>query len=92
MRALAQRVHPAAAAGRTVTAAQLLSSQEAADGPGGRASGGAVAHKAVIVGAGYSGLPAARRLARHVRLDEVTVRPVNASAHFVERPRWPGAA
>ena len=51
-----------------------------------------MAHKAVIVGAGYGGLPAARRLARHVRLDEVTVRPVNASAHFVERPRWPGAA
>jgi NADH:ubiquinone reductase (H+-translocating) len=46
-----------------------------------------VTHQVVIIGAGYAGLPAARRLARQVRPDEVTVRLVSAFADFVERPR-----
>jgi NADH dehydrogenase len=44
-------------------------------------------HQVVIVGAGYAGLPAARRLARQVRSKEVTVRMISAFAEFVERPR-----
>jgi NADH:ubiquinone reductase (H+-translocating) len=44
-------------------------------------------HKVVIIGAGYAGLPAARRLARQVRPKEVTVTLISAFTHFVERPR-----
>lgn len=44
-------------------------------------------HRVVIIGAGYAGLPAAQRLARQVRPDEVTVSLVSAFNEFVERPR-----
>ena len=44
-------------------------------------------HKVVIIGAGYAGLSAARRLARRMRPDEVTVTLVSAFSDFVERPR-----
>ncbi len=44
-------------------------------------------HRVVIIGAGYAGLPAAKRLARQVRPDEVTVTLVSAFGDFVERPR-----
>ena len=44
-------------------------------------------HQVVIIGAGYAGLPAAKRLARQVRPDEVTVTLVSAFGDFVERPR-----
>ncbi|MGH8867066.1 MAG: NAD(P)/FAD-dependent oxidoreductase, partial [Actinomycetes bacterium] len=44
-------------------------------------------HKVVVLGAGYAGLPAARRLANQVRRDAVEVTVVNASPDFVERPR-----
>jgi NADH dehydrogenase, FAD-containing subunit len=41
----------------------------------------------MIIGAGYAGLPAAKRLARLVRPDEVTVTLISAFSDFVERPR-----
>ncbi|HEY2173571.1 MAG TPA: FAD-dependent oxidoreductase [Mycobacteriales bacterium] len=44
-------------------------------------------HNVVIIGAGYAGVPAARRLARQVWPDEVTVTLVSAFGSFVERPR-----
>lgn len=44
-------------------------------------------YQVVIIGAGYAGIPAAVRLARQVRLDEVAVTLVSASKTFVERPR-----
>jgi NADH dehydrogenase len=44
-------------------------------------------HHVVIIGAGYAGLPAAKRLVRQVRPDEVTVTLVSAFGDFVERPR-----
>jgi NADH dehydrogenase FAD-containing subunit len=44
-------------------------------------------HRIVVLGAGYAGLPAAGRLARWVRTDQVEVTLVNESATFVERPR-----
>ncbi len=44
-------------------------------------------HNVVIIGAGYAGVPAARRLARQVWPDEVTVTLVSAFDSFVERPR-----
>ncbi len=44
-------------------------------------------HRVVVLGAGYAGLLAAKRLAAHVFTDEVEVTLVNASAGFVERPR-----
>lgn len=44
-------------------------------------------HNVVVIGAGYAGLPAARRLARQVHKDEVTVTLVSAFPTFVERPR-----
>lgn len=44
-------------------------------------------HNVVIIGAGYAGVPAARRLARQVWPDEVTVTMVSAFGSFVERPR-----
>jgi len=44
-------------------------------------------HQVVIIGAGYAGLPAAKRLARQVRPDEITVTLVSAFVDFVERPR-----
>jgi NADH dehydrogenase FAD-containing subunit len=43
--------------------------------------------KVVVLGAGYAGLPAAKRLARQVHAEEVGVTLVNARAEFVERPR-----
>ncbi|MCW2549903.1 MAG: dehydrogenase, FAD-containing subunit [Mycobacterium sp.] len=44
-------------------------------------------HRIVVLGAGYAGLPAAQRLARQVRPDEVEVTLVSAAPDFVERPR-----
>lgn len=44
-------------------------------------------HRVVVLGAGYAGLPAAKRLARQVYPDEVSVTLVNASPVFLERPR-----
>lgn len=44
-------------------------------------------HRVVVLGAGYAGLLAAKRLAARVFTDEVEVTLVNASAVFVERPR-----
>ncbi|WP_132423376.1 NAD(P)/FAD-dependent oxidoreductase [Pseudonocardia endophytica] len=44
-------------------------------------------HRVVVLGAGYAGLLAAKRLAARVFTDEVEVTLVNASAAFVERPR-----
>src|SRR5215475_12799448 len=44
-------------------------------------------HNVVVLGAGYSGLPAAKRLARQVYPGEVTVTLVTAFPDFVERPR-----
>ncbi|MFI6565869.1 NAD(P)/FAD-dependent oxidoreductase [Streptomyces sp. NPDC050534] len=44
-------------------------------------------HKVLVLGAGYAGLVAAKRLARQVRGDEVSVKLVTAFADFVERPR-----
>lgn len=44
-------------------------------------------HHVMIIGAGYAGLPAAKRLARLVRPDEVTVTLISAFSDFVERPR-----
>jgi NADH dehydrogenase FAD-containing subunit len=44
-------------------------------------------HRVVVLGAGYAGLPAAKRLARQVYADEVSVMLINASPTFTERPR-----
>src|SRR5215470_10361285 len=44
-------------------------------------------HNVVVLGAGYSGLLAAKRLARQVHAGEVTVTLVTAFPDFVERPR-----
>lgn len=44
-------------------------------------------HEVLVLGAGYAGLPAAKRLARQVRPDEVRVTLVTLSDEFVERPR-----
>lgn len=44
-------------------------------------------HRVIMLGAGYAGLPAAKRLAHQVRADEVEVTVVNASPYFLERPR-----
>ena len=44
-------------------------------------------HRVVVLGAGYAGLPAAKRLARQVYPDEVSVELVTESPRFVERPR-----
>lgn len=44
-------------------------------------------HDVVVLGAGYAGLVATKRLARQVRADEVTVTLVTAFPDFVERPR-----
>jgi len=44
-------------------------------------------HKVLVLGAGYAGLPAAKRLARQVRGDEVSVTLVTAFPDFIERPR-----
>lgn len=41
----------------------------------------------VVLGAGYAGLPAAKRIARQLRPEEVEVTLVNAGAEFAERPR-----
>lgn len=46
-----------------------------------------MSHEVVIIGAGYAGLPAAKRLARQLRPGEVTVTLVSAFGDFVERPR-----
>jgi len=46
-----------------------------------------MSHEVVIIGAGYAGLPAAKRLARQVWPDEVTVTLISAFGDFVERPR-----
>ncbi|GIH21169.1 NAD(P)/FAD-dependent oxidoreductase [Rugosimonospora africana] len=46
-----------------------------------------MAHNVVVIGAGYAGLPAVKRLARQVRKDEVSVTLVSAFPTFVERPR-----
>ncbi|HEX5118646.1 MAG TPA: FAD-dependent oxidoreductase [Pseudonocardiaceae bacterium] len=44
-------------------------------------------HDVVVLGGGYAGLPAAKRLARQVRADEASVTLVTAFPDFVERPR-----
>jgi NADH:ubiquinone reductase (H+-translocating) len=44
-------------------------------------------HRVVVLGAGYAGMSAATRLAKQVRPDTVSVDLVNATGHFVERPR-----
>lgn len=44
-------------------------------------------HQVVIIGGGYAGIPAAKRLARRMRADEVNVTLVSAFPDFVERPR-----
>jgi NADH dehydrogenase len=44
-------------------------------------------HRVVVLGAGYAGLPAAKRLARRVYPGEVEVTLVSAGPDFVERPR-----
>jgi NADH:ubiquinone reductase (H+-translocating) len=44
-------------------------------------------HRVVVLGAGYAGLPAAKRLAARAFPDEVSVTLVTADADFVERPR-----
>jgi len=44
-------------------------------------------HKVLVLGAGYAGLPAAKRLARQVCGDEVSVTLVTAFPDFIERPR-----
>jgi NADH dehydrogenase len=44
-------------------------------------------HKVLVLGAGYAGLLAAKRLARRVRGDEVSVTLVTAFPDFIERPR-----
>lgn len=46
-----------------------------------------MAHRVLVLGAGYSGLVTALRLARRVRPEEVTVTLVSASPEFCERPR-----
>jgi NADH:ubiquinone reductase (H+-translocating) len=46
-----------------------------------------MSHEVVIIGAGYAGLPAAKRLARQVRPDAVTVTLISAFGEFIERPR-----
>jgi NADH:ubiquinone reductase (H+-translocating) len=46
-----------------------------------------VAHDVVVLGAGYAGLLAAKRLACRVYADEVRVSLVSAGPDFVERPR-----
>ncbi len=51
-----------------------------------------MSHRLVVVGAGYAGLLAAKRLARKLRRSDVTITLVNASDRFVERVgsiRWP---
>lgn len=44
-------------------------------------------HRVVVLGGGYAGLPAAKRLARQVRANEVRVTLVSALPDFLERPR-----
>lgn len=44
-------------------------------------------HRVVIIGGGYAGIPAAKRLARRVRSDEVSISLISAFPDFVERPR-----
>lgn len=44
-------------------------------------------HRIVVLGAGYAGLGAAKRIARRLRRNEVTVTLVNATDQFVERIR-----
>lgn len=46
-----------------------------------------MSHRLVVVGAGYAGLSAAKRLARKLRRSDVTITLVNASDRFVERVR-----
>lgn len=46
----------------------------------------------VVLGAGYAGLPAARRIANQVRGDGAEVTVVSASPSFLERPRLHQAA
>lgn len=52
-----------------------------------RSAGSRHPYRVVVLGAGYAGLLAAKRLAATVFADEVEVTLVNASAEFVERPR-----
>ncbi|MEO3825872.1 FAD-dependent oxidoreductase [Actinomadura sp. B10D3] len=46
-----------------------------------------MAHHVLVIGGGYAGLLAAKRVARQVRLDEVRVTLVNDHENFVERVR-----
>lgn len=46
-----------------------------------------MAHDVVVLGAGYAGLVAAKRLARQVYAEEVRVILISAGPDFVERPR-----
>ncbi|WP_089117892.1 NAD(P)/FAD-dependent oxidoreductase [Streptomyces sp. SS07] len=44
-------------------------------------------HRVVVLGAGYTGATAAGRLARRLRVEDVSITLVNAEADFVERVR-----
>lgn len=46
-----------------------------------------MSHRLVVVGAGYAGLSAAKRLARRLHRHDATVTLINASVRFVERVR-----
>ncbi|MGW6569077.1 NAD(P)/FAD-dependent oxidoreductase [Streptomyces sp. NPDC054975] len=46
-----------------------------------------MSHRIVVVGAGYAGLLAAKRLARTLHRSDVTITLVNASDRFIERVR-----
>src|SRR5262245_31785687 len=54
---------------------------------GGRVTGGPTTHRIVVLGAGYTGMLAAVRLARRTRKLDVQITIVNPSPRFTERLR-----
>ncbi|WP_433679245.1 NAD(P)/FAD-dependent oxidoreductase [Nocardia sp. CA-119907] len=54
---------------------------------GGRVAGGPTTHRIVVLGAGYTGMLAAIRLARRTRKLDVQITLVNPSSRFTERLR-----